>query len=249
MRRNRLMRWLAVVAVVLAVHVAIFAGLMQRRSALPVPQPNGIEVRTETPSTATGQAGTDAKNPAAESINTASSTKPASSSSSQTMIKNTDTHMQEQTNSVANATPSGIHSLSLAENKGERHNGVATSSGVGLSGNVGESAAGSGGVSSGSISSGLSAGALAGTGSATGAGAVDCSATVKPANAAAAGLDVAVWVERLAGGVRFVGLVNQAGEGNRYLREIRSAVAGVRFVSHDAQCVGQKVKIKVRITS
>ena len=90
MRRNRLMRWLAVVAVVLAVHVAIFAGLMQRRSALPVPQPNGIEVRTEMPSTATGQAGTDAKNPAAESINTASSTKPVSSSSSQTMIKNTD---------------------------------------------------------------------------------------------------------------------------------------------------------------
>ena len=244
MRRNRLMRWLAVVAVVLAVHVAIFAGLMQRRSALPVPQPNGIEVRTETPLKAAEQAGADAKNPAAESINTASSTKPASSSSSQTMIKNTDTHMQEQTNSVANATPSGIHSLSLAENKGERHNGVATSSGVGLSGNVGESAAGSGGVSS-----GLSVGALAGTGSATGTGAVDCSATVKPANAATAGLDVTVWVERLAGGVRFVGLVNQAGEGNRYLREIRSAVAGVRFTSHDAQCVGQKVKVKVRITS
>ena len=244
MRRNRLMRWLAVVAVVLAVHVAIFAGLMQRRSVLPVPQPNGIEVRTETPLKAAEQAGADAKNPAAESINTASPAKPASSSSSQTMIKNTDTHMQEQTNSVASATPSGIHSLSPAVNKGERHDGVTTSSGVGLSGNVGESAAGSGGVSS-----GLSVGALAGTGSATGTGAVDCSATVKPANAATAGLDVTVWVERLAGGVRFVGLVNQAGEGNRYLREIRSAVAGVRFTSHDAQCVGQKVKVKVRITS
>ncbi len=244
MRRNRLMRWLVVVAVVLAVHVAIFAGLMQRRSALPVPQPNGIEVRTETPSTAAGQAGTDAKNPAAESINTASSTKPVSSSSSQTMIKNTDTHMQEQTNSVANATPSGIYSLSPAENKGERHNGVATSSGAGLSENVGESAAGSS-----DVSGGLSVGALAGTGSATGTGTVDCSATLKPANATVVGLDVAVWVERLAGGVRFVGLVNQAGEGNRYLREIRSAVAGVRFVSHDAQCVGQKVKVKVRITS
>ena len=244
MRRNRLMRWLAVVAVVLAVHAAIFAGLMQRRSALPVPQPNGIEVQTETSSTATGQAGADAKNPAAESINTASSTKPASSSSSQAMTKNTDVHTQEQTNSVANATPSGIHSLSPAENKGERHDGVATSSGAGLSGNVGESAAGSRGVSR-----GLSTGALASTGSVTGTGAVDCSATVKPANAAVAGVDVAVWVERLAGGVRFVGLVNQAGEGNRYLREIRSAVAGVRFTSHDAQCVGQRVKVKVRITS
>ena len=244
MRRNRLMRWLVVVAVVLAVHVAIFAGLMQRHSVLPVPQPNGIEVQTETSSAAAGQAGADAKNPAAESINATSSTKPASSSSSQAMTKNTDVHTQEQTNSVVNATPSGIHSLSPAENKGERHDGVATSSGVGLSGNVGESAAGSGGVSS-----GLSTGALVGTGSATGTGTVDCSATVKPANATAAGLDVAVWVERLAGGVRFVGLVNQAGEGNRYLREIRSAVAGVRFTSHDAQCVGQKVKVKVRITS
>ena len=238
------MRWLVVLTVVLVVHAAIFAGLMQRRSALPVPQPNGIEVRTEEPSTAAGQVGADAKNPAAESINTASPTKPASSSSSQAMTKNTDTHTQEQTNSVANATSSGIHSLSPAENKSERHNGVTTSSGAGLSGNVGESAAGSGGVSS-----GLSTGALAGTGSAMGAGAVDCSATVKPANATAAGLDVAVWVERLAGGVRFVGLVNQAGEGNRYLREIRSAVAGVRFASHDAQCVGQKVKVNVRITS
>lgn len=244
MRRNRLVCWLAVAAVVLVVHAAIFAGLMQRRSALPVPQPNGIEVQTETSSTATGQAGADAKNPAAESINATSSTKPASSSSSQAMTKNTDVHTQEQTNSVANATPSGIHSLSPAENKGERHDGVATSSGAGLSGNVGESAAGSRGVSR-----GLSTGALASTGSVTGTGAVDCSATVKPANAAVAGVDVAVWVERLAGGVRFVGLVNQAGEGNRYLREIRSAVAGVRFTSHDAQCVGQRVKVKVRITS
>ena len=78
---------------------------------------------------------------------------------------------------------------------------------------------------------------------------MDCAATVKPPNASAAGLDVSVWVERSAGGVRFVGLVNQAGEGSRYLREIRTAVAGVRFVAHDAQCVGKKVKLKVRISS
>ena len=79
---------------------------------------------------------------------------------------------------------------------------------------------------------------------------VDCAATVKPANAnAASGLDVAVWVERIASGAQFVSLVNQAGEGSRYLREIRAAVADVRFVSHEARCTGQRVKVRVRITS
>ena len=35
----------------------------------------------------------------------------------------------------------------------------------------------------------------------------------------------------------------------RYLREIRSAVADVRFASYAASCSGQKVKVRVRITS
>lgn len=64
MRHSRSLRWLVVMVVVLAVHAAIFAGLMQWRSASSVPQTNGIEVQAETSSAAVGQGGEDAKNPA-----------------------------------------------------------------------------------------------------------------------------------------------------------------------------------------
>ena len=69
MRHSRSLRWLVVMVVVLAVHAAIFAGLMQWRSASSVPQTNGIEVQAETSSAAVGQGGEDAKNPAIESVN------------------------------------------------------------------------------------------------------------------------------------------------------------------------------------
>ena len=79
---------------------------------------------------------------------------------------------------------------------------------------------------------------------------VDCSATIKPKNSGSkAGLDVAVWVERTTGGARFVSLVNQAGEGRHYLREVQSAVGRVIFASNNQQCIGQKVKVKVRVLS
>ena len=79
---------------------------------------------------------------------------------------------------------------------------------------------------------------------------VDCSATIKPKNSGSkAGLDVAVWVERTAGGARFVSLVTQAGEGRHYLREVQSAAGRVAFASNNQQCIGQKVKVKVRVLS
>ena len=79
---------------------------------------------------------------------------------------------------------------------------------------------------------------------------VDCSATIKPKNSGSkAGVDVAVWVERTAGGARFVSLVNQAGEGRHYLREVQSAAGRVIFASNDQQCFRQKVKVKVRVLS
>ena len=79
---------------------------------------------------------------------------------------------------------------------------------------------------------------------------VDCSATIKPKNSGSkAGLDVAVWVKRAAGGAKFVSLVNQAGEGRHYLREVQSAAGRVAFASNNQQCIGQKVKVKVRVLS
>ena len=160
------------------------------------------------------------------------------------MAKNTDIHAPQQANALTNTASSGIQPHSPAENNGERQAG-AIASGEKVGANIN----GNGDAPSGRVSGSLSAGASAGGASATGAAAVDCAATVKPPHATVAGLDVLVWVERSSDGVRFVGLVNQAGEGSRYLREIRAAVAGVRFVAHDAQCVGKKVKLKVRISS
>lgn len=242
MRRNRSLRWLVIMAVVFAVHAAIFTCLMQWRSISPTQQFNGIEVQTETSSVAAEAAGVDTKTPAVASVNETSTTKPALASSSEAVAKNKDVRSSQPESALMNATPSGV--LPPAENSGERHNGTTISSNVGAS----EKSAGNMNSSGGRVSGSLSVGA-AGGGSSTGSGTVDCAATVKPSNASAAGLDVMVWVERWAGGVSFVGLVNQAGEGSRYLREIRTAVAGVRFVAHDAQCVGRKVKVKVRITS
>ena len=244
MRHSRSLRWLVVMVVVLAVHAAIFAGLMQWRSASSVPQTNGIEVQAETSSAAVEQGGEGAKNPAAESVNTTSSAKPTPAASSQTMAKNTDIHTSQQANALTNTASSGVQPHSPAENNGERQVG-ATASGEKVGANIN----GNRDAPSGRVSGGLSAGASAGSASATGAAAVDCAATLKPPNGTVAGLDVLVWVERSSDGVRFAGLVNQSGEGSRYLREIRAAVAGVRFVAHDAQCVGKKVKLKVRISS
>ena len=244
MRYSRSLRWLVVMVVVLAVHAAIFAGLMQWRSASSMPQTNGIEVQAETSSAAVEPGGEGAKNPAAESVNTKSSAKSTPAASSQTMAKNTDIHAQQQANALTNTASSGIQPHSPAENNGERQAG-AIASGEKVGANIN----GNGDAPSGRVSGSLSAGASAGGASATGAAAVDCAATVKPPHATVAGLDVLVWVERSSDGVRFVGLVNQAGEGSRYLREIRVAVSNVRFVSYDTRCIGQRVTVRVRITS
>lgn len=100
MRHSRSLRWLVVMVVVLAVHAAIFAGLMQWRSASSVPQTNGIEVQAETSSAAVEQGGEGAKNPAAESVNATSTTKSALASSSETVAKNTNVHTSQQVNSL-----------------------------------------------------------------------------------------------------------------------------------------------------
>ena len=140
MRHSRSLRWLVVMVVVLAVHAAIFAGLMQWRSASSVPQTNGIEVQAETSSAAVGQGGEDAKNPAIESVNMTSSAKSTPAASSQTMAKNTDIHAQQQANALTNTASSGIQPHSPAENNGERQAGAIASGekvGANINGNGG----------------------------------------------------------------------------------------------------------------
>lgn len=76
---------------------------------------------------------------------------------------------------------------------------------------------------------------------------VDCMATHKPTHVPA-GLDVKVRVERAAENrAVFRGLVNQQGEGSRYLTEVKQAVQGIRFIAQDEQCIGVTVTLTVRV--
>lgn len=252
--RNNPKRWLIALIVVLALHgIVLGVLLIQRRSANMVPTSNSIAVQTQVADAAglsgavggqvaiSGNSGVSGQISASaqRSVPQADHPAPADSSAQKppapteltpsTSVNNTVSHLDNPRNGLqqgSSSSPSGMPS-SAAVSAGAASSGVGGVQGDGR-GNYGSTANGANGSDA----------------------PLDCAATVKPANAnTASGLDVAVWVERTGSGAQFVSLVNQAGEGSRYLREIRAAVSNVRFVSHDTRCIGQRVKVRVRITS
>ena len=246
-------RWLIALMVVLALHGVVLGGLLMQRSANTASTPNSIAVQTQvvdaagSSGAAGGQVATSGNSGVGAQTNAASGhdvPQPNHSAPADSPVQKPVVPTESNSSAPVNA---------VANRSGNPSNGLSQDSSANPSGTPSSAAAGSGAASSG-------AGGVQGNGNgdhgsvangSNGAGMpVDCAATVKPANAnAASGLDVTVWVERTASGAQFVSLVNQAGEGSRYLREIRAAVADVRFVSHEARCTGQRVKVRVRITS
>ena len=250
-------RWLIALMVVLALHGVVLGGLLMQRSANTASTPNSIAVQTQVvdaagssgaaggPMTTSGNSGVGAQGNAASGHDVP---QPNHSAPADSPVPKPEPKPAAPTESTASMSVNNA-----ANHLGNPSNGLSQGSSANPSGTPSSAAVGSGAASSG-------AGGVQGNGNgdhgsvangSNGAGMpVDCAATVKPANAnAASGLDVTVWVERTASGAQFVSLVNQAGEGSRYLREIRAAVADVRFVSHEARCTGQRVKVRVRITS
>lgn len=252
--RNNPKRWLIALIVVLALHGIVLGGLlMQRRSANMVPTSNSIAVQTQVADAAglsgavggqvaiSGNSGVGAQATVAAGHGgqQPNHSVPADSSAQKppapteltpsTSVNNTVSHLDNPRNGLQQGSSSGPSGTpnSAAVSAGTASSGVGGVQGDGR-GNYGSTANGANGSDA----------------------PLDCAATVKPANAnTASGLDVVVWVERNGSGAQFVSLVNQAGEGSRYLREIRAAVSDVRFVSHDTRCIGQRVKVRVRITS
>ena len=249
-------RWLIALMVVLALHGVVLGGLLMQRSANTTPTSNSIAVQTQVaaagssgaaggPMTTSGNSGVGAQGNAASGHDVP---QPNHSAPADSPVPKPEPKPAAPTESTASMSVNNA-----ANHLGNPSNGLSQGSSANPSGTPSSAAVGSGAASSG-------AGGVQGNGNgdhgsvangSNGASmSVDCAATVKPANAnAASGLDVTVWVERTASGAQFVSLVNQAGEGSRYLREIRAAVADVRFVSHEARCTGQRVKVRVRITS
>ena len=247
-------RWLIALMVVLALHGVVLGGfLMQHRSANTAPTPNSIAVQTQVvdaagssgaaggPMTTSGNSGVGAQGNAASGHDVPQPNHSASADSPvQKPVVPTESNSSAPVNAVANRSgnPSNESQPGSSANPSGTPSSAAVGSGAASSGAGGVQGNGNG--DHGSVANGSNGASMS----------VDCAATVKPANAnAASGLDVTVWVERTASGAQFVSLVNQAGEGSRYLREIRAAVADVRFVSHEARCTGQRVKVRVRITS
>lgn len=245
-------RWLIALMVVLALHGVVLGGLVMQRSANTTPTSNSIAVQTQVaaagssgaaggPMTTSGNSGVGAQGNAASGHDVPQPNHSASADSPvQKPVVPTESNSSAPVNAVANRSgnPSNESQPGSSANPSGTPSSAAVGSGAASSGAGGVQGNGNG--DHGSVANGSNGASMS----------VDCAATVKPANAnAASGLDVTVWVERTASGAQFVSLVNQAGEGSRYLREIRAAVADVRFVSHEARCTGQRVKVRVRITS
>ena len=246
-------RWLIALMVVLALHGVVLGGLLMQRSANTASTPNSIAVQTQvvdaagSSGAAGGQVATSGNSGVGAQTNAASGhdvPQPNHSASADSPVQKpvvpTESNSSAPVNAVANRSgnPSNESQPGSSANPSGTPSSAAVGSGAASSGAGGVQGNGNG--DHGSVANGSNGAGMP----------VDCAATVKPANAnAASGLDVAVWVERIASGAQFVSLVNQAGEGSRYLREIRAAVADVRFVSHEARCTGQRVKVRVRITS
>lgn len=247
MGRSRRARWLVVLAAVLLVHALLLIYFMRRQQVSAPAQSSEMQLQVSAQS-ASSVAETGApyalKNPAQ-----LSDISPAQTESKRTSEGEQAAHAQTHSSAPSSIAPESEATPRSPAVSSRADSAVGQSLAEGPhGGNAG------GGASSSALGSAtVTGGAPTGGGQASGATtqvAVNCSATIKPPNAnTSVGLDVAVWMERTADGGRFVGLLNQSGEGSRYLREIRSAVERVRFVAHDASCIGKQVKVIVRITA
>lgn len=247
--RNQQKRWLLALIGVLMIHALVLGGLAMQRRAEPVSvkSDSSVAVAPALPTSTSGSMTADsvsaAKGGADGGATALVQKSPSSTSSSEHSVAPHSAQTARESNPNVTASTSAVSQGTNPKTSENTSNHGSLSNGTsGVSGATGSATDSMSGV-----------GAAMGSGDthdANGEAALNCAATIKPANAnAASGLDVAVWVERSSGGARFVSLVNQMGEGSRYVREIRAAVANVQFVSHDTRCLGQKVKVRVRIVS